>query len=143
LFSASFPDRSLAGGFERGMLVYQKARTFSFLDNAKRPGCDGIVFPHRVVRVDGDRLLVDCQACRGWVSARSFAPVPDAARLFSCAIECDRDDWFAYLMRGIIRERQGEDAGARADFSEAVRRSNCQTLSLLCRGRFRLVNGEA
>ena len=128
--------------FQPGMIVYQKTEPFTVTDHARTTTCSGIIFAHRIITVRAGRLYVNCPACRGWAPTSSVVPSGHARDYFADRIRRNPEDWFAYLMSGIVKQEEREAEVRLRAYDEAVRLADQSGLALLCRGRCRLRNGD-
>ncbi|MBX9624873.1 MAG: tetratricopeptide repeat protein [Gemmataceae bacterium] len=86
--------------------------------------CAVIPFGGRVVRADGDRVLIRHGGhpgpAEGWAAKAEVVRPADAAAHFTARLEADEDDAWAYLNRAEAHTRRGDHAAALADYDAAV-----------------------
>jgi hypothetical protein len=74
-----------------------------------------------VIESQGDWLRVGTDAHSGWVRQHDVTPIDQAPEYFSRVIKADPKRGWAYNLRGIARQEQGDFDGALKDYSVAVR----------------------
>ena len=77
--------------------------------------------PMRVEREEGKWLWIDFAGKAGWLKKDDVVPVEQAVDYFSEVIQREPRSAWAYNLRGLVRERQGELQAAIRDFTEALR----------------------
>lgn len=74
-----------------------------------------------VIETQGDWLRLGTEYRSGWVRTRDVVPVDQAADYFTSVIKTDPKRGWAYNLRGMARQEQGEFDAALKDYSTAVR----------------------
>lgn len=119
------PPPALGGKPAGPKLVLQQKPDFVLWAAQTRiePGTVGLVY--QVEQSSDLRLLLSApgHGLRGWALAREVIPVDGAEEYFTHSITSKPENPFGYLMRGIARLETGNDEGALADISEAIRRN--------------------
>ncbi|HEV7222287.1 MAG TPA: tetratricopeptide repeat protein, partial [Pirellulales bacterium] len=77
--------------------------------------------PMRVEREEGHWLWIDFAGKAGWLKKSDVVPFDQAVDYFSEVIQREPRGAWAYNLRGLVRERQGELQAAVRDFTEALR----------------------
>jgi tetratricopeptide (TPR) repeat protein len=77
--------------------------------------------PMRVVQEQGDWLWIESAGRSGWLKKSDVVQVSQAVNYFNDALKREPNNAWAYNLRGLVREQQGDFQGAIGDFTQAIR----------------------
>ena len=77
--------------------------------------------PMRMAQEQGDWLWIEAAGTAGWLKKADVTPVDQAERFFTDLLQSEPENAWAYNLRGLVREQQGEFEAAIEDFTRAIR----------------------
>jgi tetratricopeptide (TPR) repeat protein len=96
----------------------------------------------RVRKVEGDNIRVRSRSAEGWIDKDDVVPVEEAISYFGDRISVDKDDAWAFNMRGCAYYEKADLDKALADYNEAIRLRPRESAYLVNRGILWLAKAE-